>query len=201
MGLDVIVITVLVGLTIHGYYQGFLKGAGAFLTPVVALWLCLRYSHRMSFWFSRATGDRAVSLVLAVIVIMVASYVGIRIIRSLASRLFDRLRMWGMDQLLGGALGLFKATMILWVLIAFAFIAYPKGREVIRSSPLSAQILLFGDDVPFLRLKLNQANNYVKGIAKAAERYQLPQSPDGAGDPASAKAIEGLDLGGEVETR
>ncbi len=197
MGLDVIVIAVLVGLTIRGYYQGFLKGTGALLTPVVALWLCLRYAHKLSFWFSGATGNASASLVLAILVILIVSFIGIRIIRNLLSRLFDRLWMWNMDGFLGGAFGLFQATVVLWIFIAFAFIAFPEGRQVIRGAPLSTQILLFGEDMPFLRQKLGQADRYVKEIAKPLDRLRSPTLPAGVSAPTNLKALDGLDLGND----
>jgi len=57
--------------------------------------------------------------------------------------------MWELDGFLGGALGLFQATTILWVLIAFAFTTYPAGRQLIRQASIALQILRFGGDAPF----------------------------------------------------
>jgi chromate transport protein ChrA len=194
MGLDVIVVVVLFGLTIHGYRQGFLKGAGSLLTPIVALWLSLRYSGRLSYCFSAATGDHTSALVLAIIAILVVSYLGIRLMRNIFSRLLDRFRIWDMDQFMGGALGLVKATMIIWIVIAFAYIAYPEGRRAISRAPLSAQILMFGEDVPALRQKLNQANRYVKGITNPLQRYQMPELTGDPNNRANAEVMKGLNL-------
>ena len=195
MGLDVVVITVLAGLAIRGYRQGFLKGSGALLTPVVALWFCLRYAHKLSSQLVGATGNAATSLALAILIILIVSFVGILIVRSLVRRLFERLRMLELDELLGGALGLFQATTILWVLIAFAFIAYPAGRQLICQAPIASQILLFGKNVPFLKRKMVQANRYVGGITNPRGQPQLPTLPKGASAPANPQALDGLDLG------
>ena len=195
MGLDVVVVLVLLGLTLHGYRQGFLKGAGSLLTPIVALWLTFRYSGRLSNCFRGATGDHSSSLVLAIVAILALSYLGIRLLRNIVSRLLDRFHMWDMDQFMGGALGLVKATMIVWIVIAFVFIAYPDGRKAISHSPLSAQILLFGEDAPVLRQKLNQADRYVRGITNPLQRYQLREMPSSINNPAYLEAVKGIDLG------
>jgi hypothetical protein len=197
MGLDVIVIAVIMGLTIRGYCRGFLKGSGALMTPVVALWLCLRYAHKLSFWFKGATGNASASLALAILVILIVSFIGVQVLRKQVSRLFDRLRMWDVDGLLGGALGLFQATVVIWILIAFVFIAYPEGRPAIERAPISAQILLFGEDVPYLRRKMGQADRCVKEIAKPLDRLRSPTLPAGVSAPADPKAIDGLDLGND----
>ena len=195
MGLDVVVVLVLLGLTLHGYRQGFLKGAGSLLTPIVALWLTFRYSGRLSACFSGATGDHSSALVLAIVAILILSYMGIRLLRNIVSRVLDRFHIWDMDQFMGGALGLVKATVIIWIVIAFVFIAYPGGRKVISQSPLSAQILLFGEDAPVLRQKLNQANRYVQSIASPLQRYQLPELPSSINNRANLEAVKELDLG------
>jgi uncharacterized membrane protein required for colicin V production len=184
-----------VGLTIRGYYQGFLKGSSALLTPAVALWLCLRYAHKLSLRFAAATGSASASLVLVILVILVVSFIGIRIIRNLVRRLFDRLRMRDLDKFLGGALGLFQATAIVWVVIAFAFIVYPKGRPAIQRSWISSEILSLGDDVPFLRQKLSQADRYVKSTGNPLDQFRPAAPPESVNALANPKALDDIDFG------
>jgi len=196
MGLDIIVVLVLIGLTIHGYHQGFLKATGSLLTPLVGVWLAARYTRTLAGWLSSRASDNTLCLVFAVLIIFVLTYVAVKLLRYVFQRGFDYFRMWDLDRFLGGAFGLVKATVLLWIVIAFAFIAYPQGRKTISHSPVSTQILLFGEGVPFLHQKLTQAGGYIKGMSNPLERYQLPNLPNDASGTELEKALKGFGAGG-----
>jgi uncharacterized membrane protein required for colicin V production len=167
------------------------------LTPIVSLWLIMRNSRTVASWFSPKAGSDTLSLVIAVLAIFVATYLAMKFFKYVFTKVFDYFRVWDMDRFLGGALGLFKATALLWIVIAFAFIAYPSGRKAISQSPIATQILLFGEGVPLLQQKFDRANRYVRALSNPLERYTLPSGPAGGSGNSleNLKALKEMDLG------
>lgn len=196
MGLDLVVIILLAGCALHGFGQGFVRGVSSFLTPVISIWLSLRHARTIASWFSPQSALPTVSLVLAILVILIVTFLGMRLLQCLVSRVFDALRIWELDRFLGCTFGLVRATALLWVVLAFVFIAYPDGRREIYRSPVAMQILVLGEGVPFLHQKMNEANVYVTALANPLKRYELPTLPSESDSTAviNLRAIQGLRL-------
>jgi uncharacterized membrane protein required for colicin V production len=179
MGLDIVILIVLAGLTYRGFSQGFLKGAASVLTPIIGLMLAMRYSKGLASWFPVGSGSgNGLQIAFAVLAILVVTYLLVRLVRYLVEKLFDRLRAWNWDRYLGGALGLVKASALCWVILAFVFIAYPAGRKTIVKAPIATQILLLGQSIPSLKQKMDKANTYITALSNPLKRYDLPTRPD-----------------------
>jgi len=195
MGLDLLVIVVTAVFAIHGYRQGFLKGASWVLTPVIGVWLILRNSRTVAGWLGPSSPN-TIRLVIAVVIILAVTYVAVRILGWLLAKLFDRVQVLDLDQFLGGALGLLRATAILWVILTVGFVVYPSGRKAISHSPLCTQILSLGNGLPFVQRKADEAHRYVAAFTDPLKRWQLPtqQGMDTGTLRSNLRVIEGLDL-------
>jgi hypothetical protein len=196
MGLDIVIVVVLIALTLFGFRQGFIKGAASMLTPIIGLWLSIHHARSVANWFSPGSTMPAIPIAFAVLAIFVATYLFVRLIRYLAEKLFNSVRLWDMDRFLGGAFGLVRATAVLWIVLAFVFIAYPDGRRAIYRSPIATQILLFGEGMPLLKQKMDKAHGYVTALANPLKRYQAPELPDSE-TISNLKALQGMNLLGD----
>jgi hypothetical protein len=173
MGLDIFVIVVVVVLTIHGFRQGFLRGAGSVLTPVVGVWLCLRNSRLVASWFSPGS-SKTVSTVIAVLVILAVTYVLVRILSNLLGRLFERVSSVDLDRFLGGTLGLVRAFAMLWVVLTIAFVTWPAGRKAIAGAPLASQIVSMGNRLPGLQREAGKAGKFISSLTAPLKDLKLP---------------------------
>jgi uncharacterized membrane protein required for colicin V production len=141
MGIDIGLLALLAGSTIHGYLQGLVRGTGSLATLAVTVLLALQTCDDLArFFMSNSQVGAPVALVCFAVVLgleWLALWTG----RKLLHRLLARTGHDEVDQFLGGIAGLGRGIAGAWLGLAALVTSCPPALAVVSKSSASMRLL------------------------------------------------------------
>ncbi len=147
MVIDVVVVMLILGFAVYGYEQGFFRGLGSLVTPILGIIIAFRKCEIPAVLLSRYIHNDAVCRVAGFLAILLAVWVVMRICRKLLSRLVDWRSIPDLDRFIGGILGLAKGVALVWLVLAAGLIVLPQSVRVIEHSHASVRILSLAERI------------------------------------------------------
>lgn len=112
--LDIIILLCLVPAIIQGVRKGLISQAISIISIVVGIWASARFASTVTTWVSQyITASEQVLKVVAFVLILVAVFIVLGLIRRLLESTLDFAMLGWVNKLLGAAFSLLKAVLIL----------------------------------------------------------------------------------------
>ncbi len=173
MAIDIGILGIMVLSALYGYGQGFTRGLSSFICPVLGIWLALRKCDAFATILDPIIHNYTFSVVVSFLIIFFATWLGIRLVRNLLMKLVNWNRCLELNQFLGGFLGLAKATVFVWLILALSLTIVPQSVCVIEKSKASVRLLALGESIT------GQAMSRGKGIVRLEDSFEDPSGTVG----------------------
>ena len=184
---DIILLIILAGFTIFGFWFGLIHTLGSLLGTVAGAYLASRYYEPMSDWLSSITGwagnvPKVIMFIIAFIIINRLVGFAFWIIDKFAGIITHLPFIRGINRLLGMALGLFEGLITLGLIFYFIerfplseyIMGYMANSVVVPYTTAIAGILipLLPEALKMLKSTIDYAENAIGGINTST--LQLP---------------------------
>lgn len=134
------VIVGIIGLSIiTGLFRGFVKELIALGVWALAIWLAATWSQTASIWIQPYFADKTACIVVAFVIILVATLISGAIVNSLISMILHRSGLSGIDRLLGMGFGFVRGVFIVALLMLVVKMTSLPTEEYRKESRLYAQ--------------------------------------------------------------
>ncbi|NPV14171.1 CvpA family protein [candidate division WOR-3 bacterium] len=147
MAVDVIIILFILGFMVSGYYSGLIRRFCSLLFPSLGLLIGLRNQTVVSPAFDRFLHNYPASAFFAFLVLVAATWLGLRFVRRVLLKLLDWSRLEYLDIFLGGIFGLAKGLAVVWLGLAFTLVVFPPSVRVFSRSSAAMRVLALADKV------------------------------------------------------
>ncbi len=115
--LDGVILIILALSMVTGLVRGFIKEAVALCVWILAIWFALHDFGLVTSWVARYSHDHTVQIILAVLVIIIATVILASVINGILSFILRSAGLSGTDRLLGMIFGFVRGVFIVSLLL------------------------------------------------------------------------------------
>lgn len=147
MAVDVIITFFVLGFMISGYYSGLIRRFCSLLFPSLGLFVGLRNQTVIAPVFNRFLHNYPAAAFLSFLILLAATWLGLRLVRRLFLKLFDWSRLEYLDIFLGGIFGLAKGLAVVWLGLVLTLVVFPPSVNLLSRSTVSVRVLALAERV------------------------------------------------------
>lgn len=174
MVVDVIITFFVLGFMISGYYSGLIRRFCSLLFPSLGLFVGLRNQTVIAPVFNRFLDNYPAAVFLSFLILLAATWLGLRLIRRLFLKLFDWSRLEYLDIFLGGIFGLAKGLAVVWLGLALTLVVFPPSVKLVSRSTVSVRVLALAERVIDTQSLLSCGVERL--MSKSAEQVEVVRS-------------------------
>jgi len=145
--LDGVTLGLLGAFVVLGAIRGLVRDLASLVGLVAGAYLSWRHGPQVSAWLQPMIRDNRWALFLGYALTFFGVVLAATLVGVFLSRLLHETPLGWLDRLLGAALGMAKAVILVWALVTITLLVRPDGRERVNASPLTDAIVGAGSRI------------------------------------------------------